>query len=34
MKILMSDVSALVVLIDETVRHIDKKIKDGLLDDD
>lgn len=34
LKILMDDVSALIVLIDETVRYIDKQIKDGLLDDD
>jgi len=34
LKILMGDVSALIVLIDETVRYIDMQIKDGLLDDD
>lgn len=34
LKIFMGDVNALIVLVDETVRYIDKQIKDGLLDDD
>lgn len=34
LKILMTDVDNLINLIDETVKHIDRQIKDGLLDDD
>jgi hypothetical protein len=34
LKISMKDVSSVMILIDETVKHIDKQIKDGLLDDD
>lgn len=30
----MEDVEKLIELVDSTVKHIDKQIKDGLLDDD